>query len=170
MAGVSADITAAIRAKLTGAADLGNPVAPVLIEKHIQITSGTDALGKADILWADTRTLAASATENLDLAGILAGLLGSTITAAEITAIYIEAASANTNDVVAFGAASNPFNGPLSGTTPKLTVGPGDIALITNRKGWTVTASTGDIILVANSAAGTPVTFTIVLIGRTVAA
>lgn len=170
MAGVTADILLSIKAKLTGAADLGNPVAPVSIDKHVQITSGTTALGMADILWADTRTLAASATENLDLAGVLAGLLGTTIAAAEITAIYIEADSANTNDVVAFGAASAFFNGPLSGTTPKLTVGPGDMALITNRKGWAVTATTADIILMANSSSGTPVTYTIVLVGRTVAA
>lgn len=170
MAGVSADISVSIRAKLTGAADLGNPVAPVAIDKHVQVTSGTDALGKGDVLWADTRTLAASGTENLDLAGILAGLIGGTVAAAEITAIYVEAAAANTNDVLIGGAASNPFNGPLSGTTPKLAVGPSDCALVTNRKGWTVTASTGDILLVSNSAAGTPVTYTLILIGRTVAA
>lgn len=170
MAGVTADISVSLRSRLTGAADLGNPIAPVNIDKHVQITPGTDATNKADVLWADERTLVASATENLDLAGVLSGLLGGTVTAAEITAIYIEASAGNTNDVVAFGAASNPFNGPLSGTTPKLTLGPGDFALITNKKGWPITAGTGDIILVANSAAGTPVTYKIALIGRTVAA
>jgi len=170
MAGVTASINLEITAKLTGTADLGTPVAPVHVSKALQIIAGTDTLGKADILWADTRTLAASATENLDLAGVLAGLLGSTVTAAEITAVYVEADAGNTNDVVLFGAASNPFNGPLSGTTPKLTIGPSDFALVTNRKGWTVTAGTGDIILVANSSSGTPVSYTIVLFGRTVAA
>lgn len=170
MAGVTADINLSVRAKLTGTADLGNPSAPVSIDKHIQITAGTDALGKADILWADTRTLAASATENLDLAGVLAGLLGGTIAAAEITAIIVTADKGNTNDVVLFGAASAPFNGPLSGTTPKLTIGPDDVALITNKKGWAVTATSADIILVANSSSGTAVTYSITLIGRTVAA
>jgi len=170
MAGASGSIEVNVRAKLMGSADLGNPIAPVALEKIITIAAGTDALGKADILWADTRTLAASATENLDLAGALAGLLGTTITAAEITAIVIAADSGNTNDVVVFGAASNPFNGPLSGTTPKLTLGPDDLALVTSKKGWAVTAGTGDIILVANSSSGTAVTYTIVLFGRTVAA
>lgn len=170
MAGVTADISVSIRSKLTGSSDFSAPLAPVNIDKLVQITSGTDATNEADILWADERTLAASATEDLDLAGVLSGLLGGTVTAAEITAIYIEAASGNTNDVVVFGAASNPFNGPLSGTTPKLTVGPGDLALVTNRKGWAVTAGTGDIILVANSAAGSAVTYKICLLGRTVAA
>lgn len=170
MAGVSGKIGVAIAAKLVGAADLGNPVAPVSVDKSIEITPGTDTLGKADILWADTRTLAASATENLDLAGAIAGLLGTTIAAAEITAIYLEAAAGNTNDVVFFGAASNAFNGILSGTTPKAAVGPGDCLLHTNRKGVAVVAGTGDILLVANGGAGTPVTYTIILFGRTVAA
>lgn len=170
MAGASGRIEVTIAAKLTGAADLGNPVAPVSVDKIIDIAPGTDALGKADILWADTRTLAASATENLDLAGAIAGLLGSTITAAEVTAIYIEADAGNTNDVLFFGAASNAFNGLLSGTTPKLAVGPGDCVLHTNRKGVAVTAGTGDILLVGNGGAGTGVTYTIVIFGRTVAA
>ncbi|MFB0875470.1 MULTISPECIES: hypothetical protein [unclassified Sphingobium] len=170
MPGVTANIALSVAAKLTGTADLGNPLAPVTLEKVIRIVGGTDALGKADILFADTRTIAASSSENLDLAGVLTGLLGGTITAAEITAIIVTADAGNTNDVQIFGAASNAFNGPLSGTTPKLSVGPDDVAMITNRKGWTVTAGTGDILLVGNSGSGTPVTYTIILIGRTVAA
>jgi hypothetical protein len=170
MSGVAGTILVSIDARLVGAADLGNPVAPVRVNKQIDIAAGTDALGKADILWADQRTLAASGTENLDLSGVLAGLLGGTITAAEITAIYLEADAANTNDVVFFGAASNPFNGPLTGTTPKLAVGPADAQLLTNRKGWTVTPGTGDILLVANSGGTTGVTYKIAIFGRTIAA
>lgn len=170
MPGMIASLSLLLDAKSYGTSDFSTPVAGVRIEKAIEFANGTAALGQADILFADERTLAASATENLDLAGVLTDLFGGVITAAEITAIYVEANSANTNDVVLFGAASNPFNGPLSGTTPKLTLGPGDCALITNRKGWTVTATTADIILVANSAAGTSVLYKIVLIGRTVAA
>jgi hypothetical protein len=168
--GATAQIDVSISGKLTGTAGLGTPIAPISILKSIQLASGTDALGKVDVLWADQRTLAASATENLDLAGVLAGLLGGTVTAAEIVAIYVEADAANTNDVVLFGAGSNPFNGSLTGTTPKVAVGPGDVFLLTNRKGMTVTAATGDIMLVANSSSGTAVTYKIVLLGRTVAA
>lgn len=170
MSGVSASILVQIDARLVGAADLGNPVAPVRVNKDIDITPGTAALGQGDVLWADQRTLAASGSEDLDLAGVLAGLLGGTVTAAEITAIYLDADVGNTNDVQFFGAASNAFNGPLSGTTPKLTLGPGDCNLSTNKKGWTVTPATGDLLHVANSAGGTGVTYKIVLIGRSVAA
>jgi hypothetical protein len=109
---------------------------------------------------------------DLSIVGRLVGAadLGNPVAAAEITAIYVEALAANTNDVQLFGAASNAFNGPLSGTTPKYSVGPDDAVLMTSKKGWTVTPGTGDIILVANSGAGTSVTYTIVIFGRTVAA
>lgn len=170
MSGVNAQIDLSIVAALIGAADLGNPKAPVSVSKALTVTPGTAALGQADILWADTRTLAASGTENLDLAGVIAGLIGGTITAAEITAIYVEADKGNTNDVQLFGAAANAFNGPLSGTTPKLTLGPSDFVMVSNLKGWPVVAGTGDILLVANSGGTTGVTYTIALIGRTVAA
>jgi hypothetical protein len=170
MPGVTATLSLQVAAKLIGAADLGNPIAPVTLEKVVRIASGTDALGKADVLWADTRTIAASSSENLDLAGVLAGLLGGTVTAAEITAIVVVAEAANINDVVLFGAATNAFNGPLTGTTPKLVVGPDDVAFITNKKGWTVTPATGDILLVGNSGSGSAVTYSIILFGRTVAA
>lgn len=169
MSGVTATLTASVVATLVGAGDLGNSYAPVKAERTVSIAPGTATLDQADVLWADQRTLAASATESLDLAGTLAGLLGGTLTEAEITGIYLEADAGNTNDVVFFGAATNAFNGPLSGTTPKLTLGPGDVSLTTNRKGWPVVASTGDVLLVANSAAGTAVSYKIVIVGRTVA-
>lgn len=172
MPGATATISLKVDAKLEGSAVLGNdaPVSKVVIDKAIRIIAGTDALGKADVLWAGKRTIVASGSENLDLAGVLAGLLGGTVTAAEITAIVVLADESNTNDVVLFGAASNAFNGPLTGTTPKLAVGPGDPFYCANRKGWPVVAGTGDILLVANSGSGTSVTYTIVLFGRTVAA
>ena len=169
-AGVEASISVNLRATLSGSNDLGTPRAPALVEFLQGFSPGTDAITKANILFADTRTLVASATENLDILGALTDALGSTVSAAEVTAIWIEAADTNTNSVVAFGAASNAFNGPLSGTTPKVTLQPGNGMLFVCKQGWAGTAGTGDIILVANSGSGTSVDYTIVLIGRTTAA
>lgn len=170
VAGVTASIAVDIKASLAGTGDLGTPRAPANVDFLKQFLPGTDAVGKADILWSDTRTLAASATENLDLAGVLANALGVTITAAEIVAIWIQAADANVNNVVVFGAASNAFNGPLTGTTPKINLQPGNAVLLVCGQGWPVVAATGDIVLVANSGSGTGVDYTIAVIGRTVAA
>jgi hypothetical protein len=168
MAGVAATIDLAIRAKQTGTADLGTPQIALDIAKSMEFSPGTAAVGQANILFSDTRTLAASASEDLDLAGVLADALGATIAGAEVVAIYIAAAQGNTNDVQV----TRPANGvPLFlASGDGLSIGPGDFLLLTNRKGVTVTAATGDLIHVANGGGTTSVTYDIVVIGRTIAA
>lgn len=170
MAGVNATINLSIRAKQTGAGDLGNPAVLVDIAKLMEFAEGTAAVGQANVLFSDQRTLAASANESLDVAGVLADSLGATIAAAEIVAIYVAAASGNTNSVNVSQPATNGIPGIFLAAGDGLSIAPGNFLLLTNRNGWTVTAATGDLLNIANSGAGTPVTYDIVLIGRTVAA
>jgi hypothetical protein len=121
-------------------------------------------VGQANVLFSDTRTLSASANENLDLAGVLADALGATIAAAEIVALYIAAAPGNTNDVQLTRPASN--GAPLFlAAGDGFNLGPGDFSLRTYRNGVTITPATGDLINVANGGAGTSVTYDIVIIG-----
>lgn len=167
---VSANIDLQFDATLTGAADLGNPKQRVNISETLQFTGGTDSIGKADILFADTRTLAASANETLDLVGVLANAFGQTITAAEIVAIFVRAAAGNTNNVLIGPGASNGFLGPWSAATDRTKVTPGDWHMLTCQAGWPVTATTADLIFAGNSGSGTSVTYDIVILGRTVAA
>jgi hypothetical protein len=129
------------------------------------IASGTGN-GKADLVFQDRRTLTASSSENLDLAGVLTGPLGDVLTFVKVRAIIVAAAAANTNDVVIGGAATNAFTGPLGATTHTIAVqAGGSIVLTAPTAGWAVTASTGDIIKVLNGGAGTPVTYDIVIVG-----
>jgi hypothetical protein len=167
---VSANIALQLDATMTGASDLGNPKQSVKISELLQFTPGTNTIGKADILFADTRTLAASASESLDLAGVLTNAFGQTITAAEVTAIFLRAAAANTNNVLFGPAASNGFLGPWGAATDRTKVNPGDWHVLTCQTGWAVTATTADLIFAGNSGSGTPVTYDIVILGRTVAA
>jgi hypothetical protein len=169
MPGVSATIDLHIRAKQEGTAGLGTPQILVDVEAQRNFDEGTATVDQTNVLYQATRTLAASTGEDLDLAGVLADALGATIAAAEVTAIYIEAHGANTNDVVVTRAATNgvPIFLLASGG---VNVGPGDFFLLTNRKGITVTAATGDLLHVANGGAGSSVTYDVVVIGRTVAA
>jgi hypothetical protein len=150
-AGVSASIELNIRAKQTGTADLGTPQITAVLEKILEFTPGTSAVGQANILFSDERTLAASTGEDLDVAGALTDALGATIASAEIVAIAIVAAAANTNDVQVTRPGSN-------GLAAFLAAGDG------------VAVGTGDLIHVANSGAGTSVTYQVIVIGRTVAA
>jgi len=119
----------------------------------IQLSSGT-GYGKADIAFMDTRTLAASTSENLDLAGVLVDAFGATINAAKVKAIMIENPEASLSTLTVGAAASNTFNGPFSGATHSVDIKPGDRVLFVSRTGWPVTAGTGDILKVANGAGG----------------
>lgn len=119
----------------------------------VQLASGT-GYGKADIAFSDTRTLAASTSENLDMSGVLTDAFGQTIAAAKVKAIEIENPEASLSNLTVGAAASNTFVGPFADATDGLVLKPGDKAVWVSRTGWTVTASTGDILKVANGAGG----------------
>lgn len=164
-AGVTVDMTARLQGSYRGSNDLGTPVFPFDFKKLLQLQPGTGT-GYADKLFCDERTIAASSTENLDLAGSLTDPLGSTLTFAKVKAIMVVAAAGNTNDVVVGGAGTNTFTGPFADATDKIKIKPGSSWLITDAgSGWTVTAATGDILLVGNSSSGTGVTYSICVIG-----
>lgn len=170
MPGVAANISLNIKAKQSGSGDLGTPQILVDIEKLLQLSPGTAAVGQANVLFSDTRTLAASATEDLDLAGVLTDALGATVSAAEVVAIYVAAAAGNANNVNVSRPGVNGFAGPFLAAGDGLALAPGDFALLTNRNGWPVVAASGDLITFANSGAGSTVDYDVLIIGRTVAA
>lgn len=171
MSGVSATLALTLAARLTGAAIAGDtPQFSAHIDRSLSFSPGTAAIDQANLLYKATRTLAASATENLDLAGVLADALGTVITAGEVVALIIEAAAGNTNDVVYGPTASTGALLGFGDITDRRKVGPGNFDCMTSRQGWPITATTADMLTVSNSAAGTPVTYTITVIGRTVAA
>lgn len=162
-AGVTADVTASVKGTYAGANDLGSVSFSFGQTALTQVTAGTGT-GKADKLFADTRTIAASSSENLDLAGTLADPIGATITCAKVKFVYVKAASGNTNSVQLGGAASNAFTGPFADATDIVSIPPGGTVLFVHPgAGWTVTAGTGDILKVANSGAGTGVSYDVII-------
>lgn len=153
-------------ASLTGSGDLVTPAADLRNTTSIVLTSGTGS-GAADMMWSDTRTLAASATEDLDLAASLSPHVGTgTLTFARIKGLLIKAADANTNDVQLTRPASNGV--PLFlAAGDGIPVKPGGLFLwvAPNAAGVAVTASTGDLLTLTNSAGSTTVTYDVVIIG-----
>lgn len=118
-------------------------------------------------MFLDTRTLAASATETLDLAGALVGFDAVTpIVFTKIHAIYIKPVAANTNAVVLGGDVTNTMFGLFADETDGVKIGAGDEFLLTSKVGWTVTAATGDLLKVTNGGGTTGVTYDIVVIGE----
>jgi hypothetical protein len=164
--GLTSTIYAQIRGTFTGSPDNGDLT--YKLESPVELAylpSGTTA-GKADLIFNDTRTIAASGSEDLDLAGSLAGPFGETLTFVKVKAILVQAASGNTNNVEVGGAASNAFVGPFKDSSDIVAIPPGGAALFAApTNGWTVTAGTGDLLKVANSAGSTGVTYTITIIG-----
>lgn len=131
------------------------------------IASGT-AAGQADKVFADTRTLAASGTEDLDLAGGLTNLLG-TVVFAKIKLLFIYAAPANTNSVQATRTTTSGVTGPFMADGDGVSLSPGAMFLwVSPTTGATVTGTTDDTLTITNSAGGTGVDYTIIVIGTSV--
>ena len=154
-----------IDSTLTSALDLVTVTSPLAFTDQMDLTTGTGA-GQADMQWSDERTLSASANEDLDLAGSLTGPLGTTLTFARIKAVYFKADAGNTNAVQVTRPASN--GAPLfmaAGDGISLAAGERWAWWSPTAAGKVVTATTGDLINVANSSSGTGVTYRVVVIG-----
>ena len=163
---VQAELRARFSAIETGTNDFGGPRFAPTIESILKFTHGVGA-NQADILWADERTLAASATEDIDLAGVLTNAFGATINAAELVGLLVIAAAGNTNNVV-LGDATQPI--PLfGGTNPTFAVKPGGFFFVAapNAAGLlTVGAGSTDDLKITNSGSGTAVTYQIAVLAR----
>lgn len=166
MAVSTASLSVAVNATQTNALDLTTGTFPTTVRKIMSLTGGTGA-GKADKMWSDRRTLAASGTEDLDLAGVLTDITGAAITFARIKGLYIAADAANTNNVVV-GAGTAPWIG-LLGATHTVTLRPGAFFAVgtgaADATGYVVTPTTADILKITNSAGTTGVNYDVVIIG-----
>ena len=135
------------------------------------LANGT-AAGQADLVYHGQRTLAASATEDLDLAGVLSDAFGATLTFVRIKGLIVAAngtsGTPNTNNVIVGAASGSPWAALLS-ATGTVTLRPGAVFAVvagaTDATGYAVTATSADLLKVANSAGGTSVTYDIVVVG-----
>ncbi len=141
-----------------------------VISKVQSLTDGTTA-NKADLLYVGNRTVASATNDDIDLAGSLSDFFGATITFAEIVAVLVinQAAdgTANTTDLT-IGNVTNGFEGFLSSSGTVGPIGPGGVFFISTPDAGglgTVTASTADLLRVANSS-GASATYQICVLGR----
>ena len=154
-----------VAAPLVSALDLGAGEAANGFANTITFTNGTGA-NQAGQVFADTRTTD-NTGEELDLAGTLTNKFGETITFTAIKGIFIQAASANTLDVVVGGAAANAFVNWVGAAAHTIIVRPGGAFgwVDPGATGYAVTAGTGDLLKVAASASGN-ITYDVVLLGE----
>lgn len=149
------------------AVDLGSKSANTALELALELANGTGA-GQADVTFVDTRTLAASGTEDLDLAGALTDPLGGAAAFARVKLLVVQAAAGNTNNVNVTRPASN--GAPLFlAAGDGVSLRPGEFLMLAvgaeDATGHAVTGGTGDLLTVTNSGGGTSVTYSIAVVG-----
>lgn len=161
-----AKLSLILSALLSGAVDIGAVTHAADYSPTYALGDGSGADQIAQV-FADTRTIAASGSEDLDLNGTLVNAIGATVNFTKIKAIIIKAAAGNANDVVVGGAASNQFATPFGAAAHTVKVKPGGLFVLVapDANGYAVTAATADLLKIANSGAGTGVTYDIVLLG-----
>jgi hypothetical protein len=163
---MNTSIIAEIAAVQTAARDLGSAQANVAKRAALALASGVGA-NQADVVFQDTRTVTASATDALDLnGGGLVDALGNAFAPAKIKALLVVAAAGNTNDVQVVRPASNGV--PLflaAGDGIALKPGAALLWVSPNAAGVAVAAGTGDLLHLINGGAGTSVDYDIIIIG-----
>lgn len=131
------------------------------IQKDFQNGTGS---GQADLIHQSQRTLTAGSNEELDLAGVLTDPFEDTLAFATVKAILIENLS-TTQTLTVGGAASNAFVNWVGDATDTIKIPPGGFFVLTApAAGFAVTADTGDLLKVTNSA-GASCIYNIIIIG-----
>ena len=163
---LSGNVRVIVDALLEDTVDIGG-VKHIISYGPMNVLSDGTGANQAKQVFTDQRTLAASGSENIDLSGVLVNAFGTVLNFAKIKAIIISAASANTNNVHVGGHASAAFINWVTDAAANIKVKPGGIFVLTapDANGFAVTATTGDLLTIANSGSGTGVTYDIVLIG-----
>lgn len=163
---VNATVSAIVA--LIGAAngDLAVNQSHVAVNAQAEFTTGAGA-NQINEVFSDTRTLADSATENLDLNGTaLQNAFGTNIAFARVKFIFIKNKSA-TQVLSVGGAASNQFINWVGDATDVVKIRPGGFLLLVavDATGYAVTASTGDLLKIANGNAGQAADYDVIIGG-----
>lgn len=159
------ELSLRLAATLSNPLDKSTPTDPLIEAIKLVLTSGTGA-NQADRIFHDSRNLAASGTEDLDLAGSLSSPLGGTVTFARIKLVMVTASAENTNNVNVTRPASNGV--PLflaAGDGIPIKPGGGVLWWAPDTTGVAVTGGTGDLLTFTNSAGSTDVDFDVIIIG-----
>lgn len=155
-----------VRASVAESLDLTSRQAALAFSRSLSLVNGTGA-GQVDKLYQDTNTLGPSATLDIDLVGALTNVFGTAFNFARVKGLFVAAAAANSNNVVVGGAAATQWQGPFGAVAHTIAVRPGGWFGIacSDATAWPAAAGASDLLRIANSGAGTDVTYSIVLLG-----
>ncbi|SFI31469.1 hypothetical protein [Nitrosomonas sp. Nm34] len=134
-------------------------------EYYFQFGSGANQANK---VFTDTRTIGASSTETIDLTWTTLDAIAKRLNLTKIKALILVASENNSNDILL---GSNSLNNPITSffgaANDRLRIKPGGmIALIApDANGYAVVQGAADKLDIANDGAGSPVTYTILIMG-----
>ncbi len=148
------------------ALDIGTARLDVNYSKRYTVTNGTGA-SQSNMVWTDTRTVAASSSDDLDLYGGLTNAFGDTINFAAVKGIFIFAATANINNLIIGGDGAGLVNW-VGNANDVVNVKPGGMFAIYDPSagGYGVTNTSADVLQIANSSSGSGVDYDIIVIGE----
>lgn len=149
-----------IDGKLTNPLDLSTPVDTFSKSYSQSFTDGA-GLNQSGPWFHDTRTLAGTATENLDLSGVLVGSFGNTLAWARVKAMVIIHKTPGASAALEVGGVTNQFVNWIASNTiatdlPRDVVRPGGwlVLVAPDATGYPVTNSTADLLKINNLASG----------------
>jgi len=165
---VSLQVVLKLIGVMTQTTDLSSPGDSLNRDYTLTFGNGTGA-SQLNMWWHDQRTLGASATEDLDLAGSLTSVFGTTITFTSLKGIVVYAAAANNaannvNVTRPAAAGVTLFTAVSSGVS--LEAGAAFMYMTPAANGKTVTGTTADLITFTNSAGTNSVTYDVFLFGE----
>jgi len=159
-------VTAKISGDYQSAKDLTTVKDTLDLNNAIELLTGTGA-NQSDLMFHDTRTIAAAGNDDLDLAGSLSDGFGATLTFARVKLLYISSASGNSDNLRVGAAASNPFWAFVGATAHYVKVRKGGMFLTVapDATAFQVTGGSYDVLRITNEASSATATYDIVVIG-----
>lgn len=148
--GVKADIAYTITGRYRGPADLGevgSQLDPIV--ERITLIPGSADIGRSDVLYAETRSIAAGGEDIVDLSGVLRDHWDNLIALEELVLLYIAADAGNDQDLLVGGGS---FQGPLSAGSV-MPLRPGEDIALPSARGWHVSPGTQDQLKIVNNGA-----------------
>lgn len=151
---------------VSGGTDLGIVTQSLTSLFSWTVANGTGA-DQMDLIFSDTREIAAGADDDLDLAGGLTDAFGAVLTFARVKFLYVSADADNGGLIQVGGAAANQFINWVANASDILNVpAEGAFAIFAPAAtGYVVTAGTGDILRITNSDGGAVANYSIVIGG-----
>ncbi len=155
-----------VNATLSSAVDIGSASQSIAYAKTLSFTDGTGA-NQINAVWQDSRNVAASTADDIDVAGGLTDAFGNTLTLTKVKGIIVFSYAANGDNLKIGGDATAALINWVDDATDEIILAPGGMFMIGNPSaaGYAVTATTGDILQITNVDSGAAADYDIILFG-----